>query len=304
MLRRTITGAAIAIVFIGVLLLGEFVDRAFMSAFLYIVVAVCILEVRHALGERIPKQYNWLIWLYAMLYGLPYFFFGFRGIIFLTILAFIAACFIAVANNHPDNVLQNIAFLLIYPGVLFSTLLYINRSASTRLILPGDPVYELVINSLWRGEQLLPYNTVGLSLVFAVSWFTDTGAYIFGTTFGKHKLCPQISPNKTVEGSIGGIFGGLLGAALVFLLFELNIFGIFRSGLPVKMSLKILDYVLIGFFGAIFTQLGDLVASLVKRHCGIKDYSNLLGSHGGFMDRFDGIIFNSCFVAAIFTFIL
>lgn len=304
MLRRSITGAAIAIVFIGVLLLGEFVDRAITSAFLYAVVAICIIEVRHALGERIPKEYNWIIWGYAALYGLPYFFFGFRGIMFLTILAFILACLVAVRHNHADNVLQNMAFVLIYPGVLFSALLYINRSASTRLILPDDPVYQWVINSLWRGEQLLPYNTVGLALVFAVSWFTDTGAYIFGSALGKHKLCPQISPKKTVEGAIGGIIGGLLGAAVVFILFELNIFGVFKSGLPVRMSLKILDYVLIGFFGAVLTQLGDLVASLVKRHCGIKDYSNLLGSHGGFMDRFDGIMFNACFVAAIYTFIL
>lgn len=304
MLKRTLTGIAIATVFIGVLLLGEFVDRAIMSAFLYIVVAICIIEVRHALGERIPREYNALIWAYAALYGLPYFFFGFRGIVFLTILAFLIACLIAVVHNHKDGVLQNVAFILIYPGILLSTLLYINRSASTRLIVEGDPVFDLVVTSLWRGEQLLPYNTVGLALVFCVSWFTDSGAYIFGMNFGKHKLCPKVSPNKTVEGALGGLLGGMLGSAFVFILFELNIFGVFASGLPVKMSLKILDYVLIGFFGSILDQLGDLVASLVKRHCGIKDYSNLLGSHGGFMDRFDGIMFTSCFVAAIYVFIL
>jgi phosphatidate cytidylyltransferase len=304
MLKRTITGAAIAVVFIGVLLLGEIVDRSIMSAFLYVVVAVCILEVRHALGERIPKEYNWIIWLYAALYGLPYFYFGFRGIMFLTILCFILACFVGISHNHPINVLAYVAFLFVYPGILFSTLLYINRSASTRVITPDESVYQLLDSSLWRGEQLLPYNTVGLSLVFAVSWFTDTGAYIFGTAFGKHKLCPHISPKKTVEGAIGGIFGGLLGSAFIFVLFELNILNLSITGLPVRMSLKILDYVLIGFFGAILTQLGDLFASLVKRYCGIKDYSNLLGSHGGFMDRFDGIVFNACFVAAIYTFIL
>ena len=66
----------------------------------------------------------------------------------------------------------------------------------------------------------------------------------------------------------------------------------------------ILVYVVIGFIGSILTQIGDLLASLIKRHCGIKDYGKILGAHGGVMDRFDGIMLNAIFVAAVYMFII
>ncbi len=301
MLKKTLMGTVIAAVFVGMILLGEYVDRAIMSTFLYIVIAICILEVRYALGDRIPKDFDWLIWTYAALYGAPYFFFGFKGIVLFTLIVFIIGCFISVFKNHADGVLQNFAFVLIYPALLLSALLYINKSAQANHIIL-DSELEKITYSV-SGEVLLPYHTVGLSLVFAVSSFSDAFAYVFGTLFGKHKLCPNVSPNKTVEGAIGGLFGGLVASAVVYLLFEQ--FAIFPSGgLPVRIEWKIFDYIIIGIVGSVFTQLGDLVASLVKRHCGLKDYSHLLGSHGGFMDRFDGIVLNGCFVAMIYTFIL
>ena len=196
-----------------------------------------------------------------------------------------------------------------------SSLLFINRCASTQIITADNPIYPFLENDIWsvlsnyRTTQLLPYNAIGLSFVFCVSAFTDTFAYLVGSLFGKHKLCPQISPKKTVEGSVGGIFGGLIGSALVFVVFEVILplcsmpqFGLSIHGLS-KTNL-ILSYVSIGLFGSVLTQIGDLLASLVKRYCGIKDYSKVLGEHGGFMDRFDGIMLNSVFVATVFMFII
>lgn len=298
----------IMIVFVGMILLGEFVDRYYVSFFLCAVIGICILETRKALGPKIPDELSWLVWSYAIVFGIPYFWFGYTGIVLFSLLIFIIGCAITIFKNLPEGSLQNFAFVLIYPALLLSTLFYINKSASSVEIGPGNPMFDngYIVDSL-RGEQLLPLNTVGLALVFAISCMSDVCALIFGVLFGKHKLAPVISPNKTVEGAIGGVFGGIVGAGLVFFLFEalplMNVHW-FKAGIPLSMPMKIICYLLMGIFGSICTQIGDLLASYVKRHCGIKDYSHLLGSHGGFMDRFDGIMLNSVFVAVIWTFIL
>lgn len=110
-------------------------------------------------------------------------------------------------------------------------------------------------------------------LFFAIA-FTDTGAYYFGSKFGKHKLAPVISPNKTVEGAIGGT----LCAIIVSL-----IFGYFAD-------LAWYHCIIVGFIVAFFAQIGDLSESLMKRDAGVKDSGNLLPGHGGFLDRCDSFV--------------
>ena len=88
------------------------------------------------------------------------------------------------------------------------------------------------------------------------------------------------------------------------MLFETPFALFINCGLPLSQGLKILVYVIIGIFGSLFTQIGDLVASLIKRYCDIKDYSGLLGVHGGVMDRFDGVMFNSVVIALVFAIVL
>lgn len=116
-----------------------------------------------------------------------------------------------------------------------------------------------------------------LLLPLIASWGTDTFAYCFGMLFGKHKLCPTISPKKSVEGAIGGV----IGAMLIMLPFR----WFFFTDVPLWLSF------LIVFVGSIASQLGDLCASHFKRESGIKDYGNLLAGHGGVMDRFDSVLF-------------
>lgn len=111
--------------------------------------------------------------------------------------------------------------------------------------------------------------------LFIVVLLTDIGGYYFGRNFGKHKLAPVISPNKTIEGSIGGVFSALVGALIV---------GHFIN-LPLHHTL------IAGFLLTTFAQLGDLSESLMKRDAGVKDSGDSLPGHGGFLDRTDSFLF-------------
>lgn len=123
--------------------------------------------------------------------------------------------------------------------------------------------------------------TIYIWLIFITAWGTDTFAYLSGNLFGKTKLCPKLSPNKTVEGSVGGI----LGAVLLTLIFA-KYFRLF----------PLYKFVLLSFLGSIVAQLGDLTASKIKRITGIKDFGFIMPGHGGILDRFDSILFTAPFV--------
>ena len=112
-------------------------------------------------------------------------------------------------------------------------------------------------------------------LMFTAILLTDTGCYYVGTKFGKHKLAPVISPNKTIEGSIGGGIFAIIGAVIVGWTF----------GLEWYLA------VLAGLLCTVFAQIGDLSESLIKRDAGVKDSGHSLPGHGGFLDRADSFIF-------------
>lgn len=117
-------------------------------------------------------------------------------------------------------------------------------------------------------------------LVFVSSWLCDTTAYYVGRAFGKYKLCPKVSPNKTIEGSLGGLLGSTVSCGILGLLFT-------RFG----VNIAIYHYLIIGALCGVFCQFGDLTASSIKRFINVKDYSNLIPGHGGILDRFDSILF-------------
>ncbi len=129
-------------------------------------------------------------------------------------------------------------------------------------------------------------NTAFLWIAIA-NYGADTGAYQFGSAFGKRKLIPRISPNKTVEGAIGGYLTGLI-ASLAFGLY-------FLQG-----TLDIRLIVLISAIVPASAQIGDLFFSMIKRNFEIKDFGSLLPGHGGILDRLDSLIFSMCMVAIIF----
>ena len=327
LLNRIWVGIAVFIVIIGMILLNVYfpnyiIDgdtfisgRAINSVIIFALILLSVVEMRRSLGrERIPDKFSWLLWMYGFGVGPAYSLFGYTGIIFFSLLVFISAVVTALIINRADSLIY-IAYMLIYPGLLISTLLYLNRAESTNIYLEGSAMYNYLENDIWyylskrHTSYLLPLNAISLAFVFAVSTFTDVFAFFVGSWFGKHKLCPEISPNKTVEGAIGGIVGGVLGSTLVFFIFDFfklfgEQFGLTFVGLGLPTYQIVLTYVVAGIFGSVATQIGDLLASIVKRYCGVKDYSRVLGEHGGIMDRFDGVMLNSVLVSFLFLFIL
>lgn len=117
----------------------------------------------------------------------------------------------------------------------------------------------------------------------------DNTAYIMGSLLGKHKLCPAISPKKTVEGAVSGLIGGALGGVIVYFLQKLWGF-----------NLPLVYLVIICFIGGAIGQLGDLAASSYKRYAGIKDYGKIFPGHGGVMDRIDSVMLAAPFIAIVF----
>lgn len=116
-------------------------------------------------------------------------------------------------------------------------------------------------------------------LIFITAFLTDTFAYFAGKFFGKRKLCPRLSPRKTIAGSIGGVFGSVLFCC---------IFGVIMQLMGMKPDYFLL--VLLGVVGSFAAQCGDLFASAIKRHYGIKDFGNIMPGHGGILDRIDSVL--------------
>lgn len=128
------------------------------------------------------------------------------------------------------------------------------------------------------------YGLWAVALVLCIAWVTDTMAYFSGMLFGKKKLCPEISPKKTVAGAVGGTLFGTLAGVVVFWI---------AQGTPL--------WGLIALPLSVVSQLGDLSASVIKRRFGVKDYGKIFPGHGGVLDRFDSIIPVSIVTALIFV---
>ena len=131
------------------------------------------------------------------------------------------------------------------------------------------------------------------------AWVADAGAYFAGTFFGKHKLCPTISPKKTVEGAVGGVLGTMVFGVLVTVIYSIaadRMEEFTRSNIGVSMYVII---ALLACVAAVLGIYGDLFASVVKRQCGIKDYGTIFPGHGGILDRFDSVMFIAPFVTMV-----
>ena len=202
-------------------------------------------------------------------------------------------------NIKPSYLVANISILALYAinlfvpvnigfymlwffAVVIMSLLYLfnieNRELSDAMATITGIFYVIFFSfHVTLVEQVREYHLL-VWLIFLTAFGTDIMAYFTGYAIGKHKLCPKISPKKTIEGSIGGILGSVILCAL---------FGYFF------VPRLLLHCVVIGILGGVISQFGDLTASIFKRKMGIKDYGNLIPGHGGILDRFDSVLFTA-----------
>ncbi|MFH1775329.1 MAG: phosphatidate cytidylyltransferase [Chloroflexota bacterium] len=197
---------------------------------------------------------------------------------------------------------------LTYPGMLWTLLLIISPHFDHPLILPGLLTSGIVVSLLWllihpRKDRAflgwaltiagilyigwllsylvalsgLEYGREWLFLAFFANSGSDTAAFFTGRALGKHRLAPNISPQKTWEGAIGGVLGAIAASLILT--------AVFRPLLSYGQG------VVLGLIVSVFGQLGDLVESLFKRNMGIKDTSRLFPGHGGILDRIDSVAF-------------
>lgn len=144
---------------------------------------------------------------------------------------------------------------------------------------------NFILQNSGLGEESVFYPGI-LAGLFFILWINDSGAYIVGTAFGKHKMCPNISPAKSWEGLIGGVVFGVIMGIVNAVVFQ---------------AISMTSWIVIALLTVTFGTLGDLFQSKIKREIGIKDSGNILPGHGGFLDRLDSLLFA---IPAVFTWLI
>ena len=260
MIKRIITGAILLACLVGILFLRELTVYCF-DGLLFILMIASMYELYSAFS-KIEIKCNFIVLLISVaLYGLGYYLIGIIPAFILSVA--VGLVWFTFSKSDIKSLLATI-FAMIYPAML-----------------------------LYYGFQLnhLPAGLVFILLVLVVAILTDTFAYFVGSAIKGPKLCPTISPKKTISGAIGGVVGGILGAVLLYFCFEVwHVFGVQNSLATLGIS-SIWVYLGIGLIGGILDEIGDLVSSQIKRKTGIKDFGNIFPGHGGVLDRIDGISF-------------
>lgn len=183
---------------------------------------------------------------------------------------------------------MNSTFVMIYPTLLFASFFLINHFFEFSFVdATGLADSNLIIIFF-------------LVYTFAVTMITDSMAMITGSLIGGPKLCPLISPKKTISGAIGGLIFGAVAGVVTFFLFTMNT--VFKE-MMIFMDISWWQLFVIGFVVSAIGQVGDIVASALKRSARVKDYGTIFPGHGGVMDRVDGLIFNA-FAVLVCMFIL
>ena len=182
--------------------------------------------------------------------------------------------------------------LLLYTLILFAEMMIDHvkvRIEMIALCYVAGAVVPFLLSSLIRILGMTTGRYVVL-IPFAIAFLSDGGAYFAGLKFGKHKLAPVVSPNKTIEGALGGLIAAMMGMVIYALVLDLA-FPQFRVNYGMA--------ILYGLVGSLVGVFGDLCFSIIKRQTGIKDYGNLIPGHGGVLDRFDSMMMVAPLVEAL-----
>ena len=274
MKTRIITAVVALCILLPVLLLS---DTVLLPLMLAICSAVGVWEMLSCIGLR--KSLVLSVPLYLIALGAPFLVRYTHDMTFVRQVAMAVICvvvlyfFSVLTFSHGTYKLSDVA-------TAFMTVLYI--------IVGFNSV--LVLRDFETGGKYV-YLTV-----FICAWVTDTFAYFCGMLFGrggKHKLLPDVSPKKTVEGSIGGI---------VFCVLAMIVFGLIVDPLYPEAEIHYLLLAVAGVLASVIAQIGDLCMSVIKRTYGVKDYGKLFPGHGGVLDRFDSVLAVSVVLATFCSF--
>ncbi len=167
-------------------------------------------------------------------------------------------------------------YIYFYPALLMLFFVYINDIAKMTEYFTS-----------YNSNALFLISTFGLILTFIIPIFSDTFAYLTGSIFKGKKLCPKISPNKTISGAVGGIVWGMISAVLLYLIF--NAFDSYNEVFK-QIGFEFWHFIIIGLIASVVCELGDLFESYLKRKANVKDSGDILPGHGGILDRMDSHI--------------
>lgn len=259
---RVFSGITLVVFFLAIIVFNHSFPLALNIA-IALISALAVYEIIKALG----LSNRWFITVPSLITAVLVQFCEFQDANLLIYSAFTACVFGALLRYHREITFKEVA-------VVYSMVVLIPLALQT-----------IVLVRRLNTEHGMFY---ALICVFA-AWIPDAGAFFAGKLFGKHKLCPEISPKKTVEGLIGGVLSSTLIIQLLGWFFSAVFYGGTRQVNPLSL-------LIIGFFGAFASVLGDLSFSLIKRSCHIKDFGNVIPGHGGILDRFDSVIFTAPFV--------
>ena len=262
MKNRVLTSVAIVVVLLALVIFSQYI---FYPIAISLIAAMAMFEILRVMGANKNPALVIPAYLFALAFPVgAYFVEPGRPLGFILVLA--ACIFVYLIWLMGVSVFSKGKIPFSRIGEIFAAVTYVSVSfTSLSLIRYLDADFGMYT----------------VFLVFLISWACDVFAFLVGSLFGKHKLIPEVSPKKTVEGAIGGIiFSAISCVAYGFVLDQ------FVEGMKVK-------YLILLLFGAILSvvsQLGDLVASLIKREYGVKDYGKIFPGHGGIMDRFDSVL--------------
>lgn len=187
----------------------------------------------------------------------------------------------------------------VYTGVVLAMLVFFHKKITYKEFAYTYGMTLLMTVALSSIVMMKNADTAHASLYFVLSlglpWMADIGAYFTGSFLGKHKLCPSISPKKTVEGVIGGVVFCIAATCFIGWLFSLLLY-------QDRVQVQYLPLAILALFGSFLSVIGDLSFSVIKRYFAIKDYGFIIPGHGGFLDRFDSVIMVAPFMLVFMTY--
>ncbi len=284
---RLISGACYVAILAACFCLKIFVHDFFFDGLIYFFALVGTFEILRANKGKTTSAQNCVTYAYAIsaipAVAVCEYFFGYgvqaMGI---TFFVYALALLSLLVVDYEKTGLEGTGYALlsaVYPTLLLCLLVLTNHTAIAGM------------------EKFAFDSRLMILFIFVVSPCADSIAYVFGMSFKKYlpkKMCPKLSPNKTIIGGVGGLVGGMLGAAILYFAYN------GACGLFADMQIWLPVYLAIGLVAAVATAFGDLVESSIKRKLEIKDMGKIMPGHGGVLDRIDGTLFATVVVYVAF----